>query len=76
MSFQAVIHLPKEQKDTEKLMQEIARFRAEKTLKILREQGVTPKQLKGILDEIQRKRNGSGDGGYPSSPPNFRDKIR
>lgn len=51
MAYKAIIHLPHEQKDAEKLMQEIARLRAEKTLKILREWGVTPEQLTKILQE-------------------------
>lgn len=49
MAFKAVIHLPKERKDEEKLRREMALFRAEKTLKILREMGVTAEQLSGIL---------------------------
>lgn len=50
--YKAVIHLPKKQEDVDKLMREIARFRAEKTVKLLREQGVTPEQLKVILQEL------------------------
>lgn len=53
MSYKAVIHLPKERKDVEKLMHEIALFRAEKTLKILREWGVTPEQLAEILRDLR-----------------------
>ena len=50
--YKAVIHLPEEQEDAEKLTREIACFRAEKTLKLLREQGVTPEQLRAALAEI------------------------
>lgn len=51
--YKAVIHLPQKQEDVEKLMREIACFRADKTLKVLREQGVTPEQLKQILADIK-----------------------
>lgn len=60
MSYRAMIHLPREQKDVEHLMHEIALFRAEKTLKLLREWGVTPEQLTDIMSGLgvpERKQN-------------------
>lgn len=54
--YQAVIHPPKRQEDTEKLMREIALFRVEKTLKVLREWGVTPEQLQELLKELRSEK--------------------
>lgn len=52
MQYKAVIHLPKAQEDAEKLRQEVILFRAEKTIKLLLEQGVTHSQLTELLKEL------------------------
>lgn len=52
MTEKTIIHLPCEKKEAEKLLHEIALFRAETTLRVLRAQGTTPAQLQKALAEV------------------------
>lgn len=51
--YVAVIHPPKRAEDMEKLLHEISRFRAEKTIKYLSDNDTTGEQLANILQELQ-----------------------
>ena len=47
-----VIHGPKKEEDMQKLLHEISKFRAEKTMKYLGDTNISPAEITRIISEI------------------------